>query len=108
MHRELAKELMKEKTLTVLHDAESKLGLRYSILLSFPYFDPVRFTAIDPMYNLFLGTGKHAFEVWVDSGLITKKHLTRFEDMIHQFLVPINAGRIPSSIGSGCGFMANQ
>ena len=107
-HRELAKELMKEKTPTALHDAESKLGLRYSILLSLPYFNPVRFTAIDPMHNLFLGTGKHAFEVWVDSGVITKKQLTRFEDIIHQFLVPINAGRIPSSIGSGCGFMANQ
>ena len=40
-HRELVKELLKEKTPTALHDAESKLGLRYSILLSLPYFDPV-------------------------------------------------------------------
>ncbi len=108
-HRELVKELLKEKTPTALHDAESKLGLRYSILLSLPYFDPVRFTVIDPMHNLFLGSGKHAFEVWVDNGLITKKHLARFEEMIRKFVVPNDAGRIPSSIGSGYGgFTANQ
>lgn len=74
-HREVAKQLLKEKTPTALHEAESKLGLHYSILLLLPYFDLVRFTIVDPMHNLFLGTGKHAFEVWVDSGLITKKQL---------------------------------
>ena len=69
----------------------------------------MRFTALDSMHNLFLGTGKHAFEVWVDSGLITKKYLTRFEDMIRQFLVPNDAGWTPSSIGSRYGgFTANQ
>ncbi len=42
---------------------ESKYGVRYSIL---PYFDPIKFTVIDPMHNLFLGTGKHVFKVWVE------------------------------------------
>ena len=108
-HRELAKELLKEKTSTALHDAESKAGLRYSILLALPYFNPVRFTVVDPMHNLYLGTGKHAFEVWVDNNLISKKHLAQFEDTIRQFIVPNDAGRIPSSIGSGYGgFTANQ
>lgn len=61
---------------TSLHAAESKAGLRYSILLSLPYFNPVRFTVIDPMHNLYLGTGKHAFEVWMEKGL------AKFEDII--------------------------
>ena len=108
-HRKQAEELKKEKTPTALENAESKAGLRHSILLSLPYFDPVRFTVIDPMHNLFLGTGKHSFEVWVDNGLITKKHLTHFEEMIGKFIVPNDVGRIPSSIGSGYGgFTANQ
>ena len=98
-HRELAKDLLKEKTPTALHDAESKLGQHYSILLSLQYFDPVRFTVVDPMHNLFSGTGKHAFEVWVDNGLITEKHLARSKDIIQKFN---DAGRIPSS-GSGYG-----
>ena len=108
-HRQKAKELLKEKTPTALQNAESRIGLRYSILLSLPYFDPVKFTIIDPMHNLFLGTGKHTFEVWMDVGVITKKHLKHFQDIVEKFVVPTDVGRIPSSIGSGIGgFTANQ
>ena len=107
-HRQKAKELLKEKTPTALQNAESRIGLRYSILLSLPYFDPVKFTIIDPMHNLFLGTGKYAFEVWMDVGIITKKHLKHFQDIVEKFVVPTDVGRIPSSIGSGVrGFTAN-
>ena len=62
---------------------------------------------IDPMHNLFLGTGKHTFEVWMDVGV--KKHLKHFQDIVEKFVVPTDVGRIPSSIGSGIGgFTANQ
>ena len=36
------------------------------MLLSLPYFDPVQFTIIDPMNNLFLGSGKHACKKFQD------------------------------------------
>ncbi len=49
-------EILKENTKTSIQQMESKYGVRYSIL---PYFDPIKFTVIDPMHNLFLGTGKH-------------------------------------------------
>ena len=29
------------------------------------YFDAVKFTAIDPMHNLFLGTAKYVFKLWI-------------------------------------------
>ena len=48
-HREQCKKLSKETTKTSLQAAESIYGVRYSILLALPYFDPVRFTVIDPM-----------------------------------------------------------
>lgn len=57
-HREQCKKLLKETTKTNLQKAESFYGVRYSVLLALPYFDPVSFTVIDPMHNLFLGTGK--------------------------------------------------
>lgn len=59
---------------------ESKYGLRYSVLLHLPYFDPVRFTVIDPMHNLYLGTGKHAFKVWLAKGFITEDDLSKLDD----------------------------
>ena len=46
--------------------AESRYGARYSELLRLPYFDCVRFTIVDPMHNLFLGTAKHLMEVWLE------------------------------------------
>ena len=48
--------LLLEKTPS-LANAESDCGLRFSILLALPYFDPIKFTVIDPMNNLYLGTG---------------------------------------------------
>ena len=54
-HRNKVDELLKEQTPTSLQQAGSNSGVRYSILLSLPYFDPVKFTVVDLMHNLFLG-----------------------------------------------------
>ena len=81
-------ELLKEQTPTSLQQAESSIGLRYSILLSLPYFDPIQFTIIDPMHNLYLGSGKHAFEVWVKKDLIKKKHFSILEEKMKALTTP--------------------
>ena len=61
------------------------------------------------MHNLYLGTGKHAFEVWVEKELTTKKDLATLQKQMQSFITPNNAGRLPSTIGSGCGgFTANS
>ena len=38
-------------------------GVRYSVLLELPYWDPIKFAVVDPMHNLFLGTGKHMMHI---------------------------------------------
>ena len=58
-HRKAVQEVLKCKTKTRQKDLESLLGCRYSCLLDLPYFDAPRMLCIDPMHNLFLGTGKH-------------------------------------------------
>ena len=46
---------------------EKESGSRYSELMRLPYFDCVRFTIIDPMHNLFLGTAKHVLKnIWLN------------------------------------------
>lgn len=62
-HRQHVQLILKETTKTAIAAAESRFGARYSVLLSLPYFDPVQFTAIDVMHNIFLGTGKNISSV---------------------------------------------
>ncbi len=57
----------------------------------------IRFTVVDVMYNLLLGTGKHMLNIWVDENILTKKMLTDIEQKIAAFRVP---GKLPSRIGS--------
>jgi hypothetical protein len=47
----------------------SKLGVLYSLLLELPYFDPIRFHVIDPMYNSLFGTTKLMMQIWVKHGI---------------------------------------
>ena len=44
------KEIMEEVTKSGKQSAESQYCLRYSVLLSLPYFDPIKFTAIDVIH----------------------------------------------------------
>ena len=66
LHRQHCQEISNELTKTRIRKKESEFGVRNSVLLSLSYFDPVRYTVIDVMHNLFLGTGKHMFKVWLD------------------------------------------
>ena len=72
--RSEVEQVLKESTKSGIATAESRYGVRYSILLELPYFDPVRHTAIDMMHNLFLGTGKWMFGVWIGNG-VTKESI---------------------------------
>ncbi len=74
-----------------LKKAESEVGCRYSSLLELPYFSPTRFLTIDPMHNLFLGTGKRVLSLWMDFNLVTKEHFNQIQTFTtlvsHQILV---------------------
>ena len=58
-HRQQAINYTQARTKSVQKSIESDHGIRYSVLLELPYFNPIRFAVVDPMHNLFLGTGKH-------------------------------------------------
>lgn len=108
-HRADCLKLESEVTKTGLRAAESRLGVRYSALLQLSYYDPVQFVALDLMHNLFLGTGKHMFSVWIELGLLSKSDLSSIEKVSKTFVVPRNVGRLPLNIGSNySGFKAAQ
>lgn len=108
-HQRNVSNIIKQVTKTGIESAESKHGVRYSILLALPYFDPTRFTAIDSMHNLFLGTGKHIFSLWVERSVLTKPSLNEIDAKAKLFCVPAGIGRLPSSISSCYGaFTASQ
>ena len=58
-HRKGATKYEQAQTKSDQHKVFSEYGVRHSILLRLPYFDPIRFHVIDPMHNLLLGTAKH-------------------------------------------------
>ena len=75
-HRLDCNEILKQTTKTGIRGKESEVGCRFSVLLHLPYFDPIRHTVIDFMHNLYLGTGKRVFKLWVSLGLLGKNELS--------------------------------
>ena len=108
-HRSDVRETLCQKTKTTRHNKESELGCRYSVLLQLPYFDPVRYTAVDLMHNLYLGTGKYLFKLWISLGLVGKSELDDIDKLLRLFVVPNSIGRLPTNLASNYGgFKATQ
>lgn len=100
--RDVARITRLSKTKDQQKKLESQLGVRYSVLLELPYFDPIRMVVIDPMHNLFLGTGKHQLKVWKDhTHDLLPVHFERIQKLIDSIQVPSDVGRIPHKIASG-------
>ena len=109
LHRQHCDIINKKKTKSAIKKKESKYGVRYSALLELPYFDPVRFTVVDPMHNLYLGTGKHAFKTWIKMGILCDDQLDEIAKRAKEIQVPSGVGRLPSNISSNYGgFKADQ
>ena len=80
--------------------AESKNGVRYSVLLS---LDPISYTAI---HKMFLGTGRRMFDLWIN---LSKEDIEELESRIALFKALAGVGRLPGHIGSRHGgFTATQ
>lgn len=108
-HRENVQKLKNCNNKTEQSKLESEIGSRYSVLLDLPYFDPVCMHIIDPMHNLFLGSGKHMVQVWMNSGFLTSSHCDKIQEVVDGINVPSDIGRIPMKIQSGfSGFKADQ
>ena len=108
-HRRQVDDVLGKTTQEERNRAESQYGVRYSELLRLPYFDCIRFTVIDPMHNLFLGTAKHVMETWIDASVLTPADLQKAQDKVDSVHVPTNIGRIPGKIAkSSLGFTAEN
>lgn len=66
--REWGKQHRDANTKSEQKQIQRKYGIRYSVLIELPYFDPARMCIIDPMHNLFLGTAKYMLVIWRSSG----------------------------------------
>jgi len=75
----------------------------YSVLLELEYLDIIRFCTIDPMHNLFLGTAKKMFHIWMDHKLFSKLQLKEIDNRIKLIEVPSDLGRIPMNIETNSG-----
>ena len=63
-------------------------------MLQLEHFDAVRFIAIDPMHNFFLGTPKNVFKLWIKKISYQKKSLKVLEDKINYLDVRTGMGRL--------------
>ena len=87
-HRVAVQQIQRCKTKAAQREMETKLGCRYSCLLNLPYFDVTRMLCIDPMHNLFLGTGKWMISLWIEKGWLTKHHFTTIQNFIDCLVLP--------------------
>lgn len=108
-HRKRIDEIRKCKTKTEQARKESSLGCRFSVFLDLPYFDATRLLAIDPVHNLYLGSGKRMLSLWIESGLLSSTHFHQIQSFVDSISLPSDIGRIPHKISSGfVSFKADQ
>ena len=109
VHRRYANKVKMAPTKTDHEKRATQYGCYYSALLELPYFDAVRFTVIDPMHNLFLGTSKTMFQLWMSKDILNKKKLKTLESKIKEIDIGTGFGRLPHKISSNYGgYTASQ
>ena len=109
-HIEVVKQILKCNTQNAIESLETETGVKHSILTELPYFNPIRFTVIDPMHNFFLGTAKTVMKkIWLERGTISSTQLDTIQTRVDSLQVPSGIGRIPTKIASNfSGFTAEQ
>ena len=72
---------------------------RFTELLHLTYYDCVRFSIIDPMHNLYLGTAKRITEKqWIGSKLLSKTDLESIQEKVGRCVATSQMGQIPHKI----------
>jgi len=89
-----AQEILAEDTYQGRGNKQSKYDTRYTELMQLEYFDCIRFTIIDPMHNLFLGTAKHLMKnVWLPNKILMWNDLKSIQELIDNMKVPSNISK---------------
>ena len=108
-HRQNVELVKQSRTKTEQCQKETQYGCRYSVLLRLTYFDPPCMLVVDPMHNLFLGSGKHLLRIWLEKNLISSSNFSQIQECVDKFVVPSDIGRLPRKIETGfSGFTADQ
>ena len=94
-HRRYAEKVRKALNGAKYEKLATKFLTYNSVLLKLEYFDAIRMTAIDPMHNLYQGTAKTMFKLWLERGLLTKKKLKDVEKQIEKLDMGTRLGRLP-------------
>lgn len=63
MHRTQRFKWKHAQSLAERHTIEKDHGVRFTELLRLDYFETVRFSVVDPMHNILLGTAKHMITI---------------------------------------------
>ena len=94
-------EIGKQRTESARKALESKYGARYTELIRLEYVDLIKFTIIDPMHNLFLGTAKTMLKkIWPEHDSVLEDELDTIQEVVSGSIVPQEIGKIPYKIAS--------
>ena len=100
-HKEDAKAAASATTPTERKKMELQCGSRFTELMHLTYYDCVRFSIIDPMHNLYLGSSKRIVEKqWIHSKLLNKGDLERLQEKVDNCVTTSQIGHIPHKISS--------
>lgn len=99
-HENALKKIKKCKTKTEQKRIESYYGCRYSVLTKLSYWDPVRHHVIDPMHNLFEGTAKAMFRLYVERSILTSEKMEILESSLRRMKYSYDIGKFPLNIAS--------
>ena len=59
---------------------QTQTEVKYLVLIELPYFNPIRYTIIDPMHNLFLGSAKHIMKnLWLENNILSKSQIKNYK-----------------------------
>jgi len=85
----ICKALRKRNTTNSIGTLQTETGIKYSVLIDddLPYFDPIRFTIVDPMHNLFLRTAKCVMKtLWLKNNIITGQNMNVIQARVDSFV----------------------
>ena len=99
-HKQNAVKTLEARTPSERNTLELNTGSRFTELMHLVYYDCIRFSIIDPMHNLFLGSSKRILQSqWMDNYLC-RKDMVAIQQNIDNCTIPSNFGRIPRKLQS--------
>jgi len=99
-HKQNALKTLEAQTPTEWNIVELNTGSRFTELMHLVYYDCIRFSIIDPIQNLLLGTSKRILQSqWMDNYLC-RKVMIAIQQNLDNCITQSNFGRVPRKLQS--------